>query len=368
MITWRIKFAQLYMKDHRKSWKAQPAPRTETTTTRKTPDRKVPFSWFLVSLILLAGVSLTLVSMKFSNSAGKTVETEPVVHDESGFRQILNTDYRLVKPVVITEATSESQKLSELRMKISMLLKENENDGTLISSGVFLKRLNTGEWISFGNDEAFQAGSLLKVPIMITWLMMAQEDPSLLRKKLFFPQPRGTIPGQTYTGRSITPDRYYEVTELMTFMIGESDNNATYVLGQNMDVRVFQKLFTDLGLTRPELGDSRYSLTASLYSRFLDVLYHASVVNPKLSQLGLEMLTKCTFNKGLTKNLPADLVVAHKFGEQGIDGIAELSESGIFYYKDQPYLLTVMTKGADIDRLANVIGLVSGEVYQAMSH
>ncbi|HNM27553.1 MAG TPA: hypothetical protein PKL15_19045, partial [Saprospiraceae bacterium] len=58
----------------------------------------------------------------------------------------------------------------------------------------------------------------------------------------------------------------------------------------------------------------------------------------------------------------------HKFGEWRQVGYDyELHESGVFYIGDQPYLLTIMTKGKDTDKLAESIRILSGKVYRSLA-
>jgi hypothetical protein len=59
--------------------------------------------------------------------------------------------------------------------------------------------------------------------------------------------------------------------------------------------------------------------------------------------------------------------VAHKFGEAGSAVEHQLHESGIFYLKGNPYLLTVMTKGPDVARLPEVIAKISKKVFENMA-
>ena len=127
-----------------------------------------------------------------------------------------------------------------------------------------------------------------------------------------------------------------------------------------------------MGLPEPDVSNSKYQITASAYSRFFRVLYNATYLTRENSEYAVKLLSHGDFKDGIAKSMPPDLIIAHKFGEYGENirgGIntSQLHESGIFYYKKQPYLLTVMTKGTNPKVLANVLADVSGEVFRSMS-
>jgi beta-lactamase class A len=57
----------------------------------------------------------------------------------------------------------------------------------------------------------------------------------------------------------------------------------------------------------------------------------------------------------------------HKFGEAGDANEKQLHESAIIYLDNNPYLLTIMTKGNDMKKLPDVINQISALIYQNMN-
>jgi beta-lactamase class A len=147
-------------------------------------------------------------------------------------------------------------------------------------------------------------------------------------------------------------------------MIAYSDNNATYLLNTNCNETAFMDIFTDLGLKRPSIHDTSYSITVKDYSVFMRVLYNATYLNKKNSDQALSLLTQSSFKMGIANKLPSDLVIARKFGEMKIENKRELHESGIIYCNKRPYLLTLMTKGYNPVHLAGIISQISESVYK----
>jgi hypothetical protein len=62
------------------------------------------------------------------------------------------------------------------------------------------------------------------------------------------------------------------------------------------------------------------------------------------------------YNDGLKAGIPANIELAHKFGERGIIGMngreqKQLHDCGIIYYPKHPYILCIMTRGYERDKL-----------------
>jgi beta-lactamase class A len=76
-----------------------------------------------------------------------------------------------------------------------------------------------------------------------------------------------------------------------------------------------------------------------------------------------------TFNRGFLRGLPTATKTAHKFGEyiDTANGIVELHESGVIYIKNKPYVVTIMTRGKNLDELSVVIGKVSKLIYDEVA-
>ena len=288
------------------------------------------------------------------------------VQSSSSISQLRNNDFRYVKPLRVVDLPEESETYSALKQEISLLIQDKQNQGIITDASVYFRVLNNGAWISINGNTSYRAGSLIKVPIMIYYLKQADKEPAILSQTRTYKKTSRVIPDQSYQGVSISVGKPYTVRELISSMIQNSDNYATSLLNGQMNVESFCKMFTDLGIKRPDLKDINYSITAVDYSKFLRVLYNATYLSPENSEFALKQMTQCTFSEGLVKKLPKDLVVAHKFGEANDPEKTELSESGIFYAGSNPYLLTVMVNGRELPRNAELLSDISLLVYNKM--
>jgi hypothetical protein len=110
-------------------------------------------------------------------------------------------------------------------------------------------------------------------------------------------------------------------------------------------------------------------MTVGKYAIFFRVLFNSTYLSRNMSEKALGLLSKTDFSNGLVRDLPKGVMVAHKFGELTLENQdriiekRELHDCGIVYEKDRPYLLCVMTKGAQYSDLEDMIAGISLFVY-----
>lgn len=275
--------------------------------------------------------------------------------------------YKHIGPMYMAERNCESQSFLSLKSQIDVFANDLKTAGELTEMSVYIKDLNTGSWMDYNPNATYLPGSLLKVVIMITVFRMSEQAPALLDKVVAYNLSSAAAPPtQTFNTDVIKPGGKYTVKELVRRMIVNSDNHATMLLHGLIDERVYRNVLTDLGMPISTLGTLDYRLSVKEYSKFLSVLYDGGYLTIPASEVATSLLSECVFNGGITKQLPQQLTVAHKFGEAGQPGAKEFHESAIIYLSNRPYLLTVMTKGKDARVLASVISEVSKFAYDHM--
>ena len=62
-----------------------------------------------------------------------------------------------------------------------------------IHMGVYVRNLNNGPWFGINENEAYSPASLMKVPVLMTYLRWAEIEPNLLNKKLFLDETEHSI-------------------------------------------------------------------------------------------------------------------------------------------------------------------------------
>jgi beta-lactamase class A len=278
-------------------------------------------------------------------------------------------DFQYTHPLLLADRLTESTEMAALKNEVAMMISQRKQAGVIDEASVYIRDLNSGNWIDINPGLKLNPGSLIKVPIMMTYLRDAEKNPALLNKK-FTLDASVKVPHQTYEGDRIIPGKAYTIKELIYFMVVKSDNYATFLLNQNVNQEAFKKLLVDIGMPEPDMHDPDYSISASDYSKFLRLLYNATYLSDVDAEYALSLLVQCDFKDGMIKQLPPDVKVAHKFGENGkADDPTnhQLHESGIVYLQNNPYLISIMTKGRNVQPLPQVISDISKLVYDRMA-
>ena len=246
---------------------------------------------FTIINLLLTSVSCTSIGIilfsqinknKTNNtSVPKTIQVNTIPSCETeSFR--LN-GYKYIKPILYNYNKCESKKYQELKGRISGIIQQYQKSGSLDKASVYLKLLSDRDYIFVNEKELFHPASLFKLPVLITLLEMEEKNPGTLNKKLIFHLPKGGLPQQTYNTNQIEADKSYSIKELLKFMISYSDNNATYLLNNFVDLKLFNKMFSDLGLVVPDIHDINFEISAKDYSVFFNIIYNAGYLSIKNS-------------------------------------------------------------------------------------
>lgn len=254
--------------------------------------------------------------------------------------------------------------LSEAELQDFVSDVQKKYDLNVIS--VYVRDLNNGPWVGVNQMEKFIGGSLLKVPILISYYKLAEIDPSILQKKIKYSEKLAENNQYFAPSKELEIRKEYTVEELIQYMTDYSDNNAAALLSKNIAPVEFDKVFESLGFGRPDINKP-YPVDAKTYASFFRVLFNASYLNKDYSERALENLTHSEFDKGLKAYLPNDLIVSHKFGIRSDGDLNQLHDCGIVYYPNKPYLICVMSRGGTFDNMAESIAEVSKYVYDKIS-
>jgi beta-lactamase class A len=281
----------------------------------------------------------------------------------------------LIDPILgLQSSQTNSPDYADLNAQIEAYITEQQKSGGLNVASVKFGDFNKGEGFVIDPTDQYNPASLAKVPIMMAYYELAQDDPSVLTQEL------------TYTGGSDANDteeirspvqlavgQSYTIEELIEHMVRYSDNNANQMLLNNLmatnQYSVLTSLLSSLGVNLGPSDEATDSLTVQDYSIFFRVLYNATYLDRDYSQKALSLLTETDFAQGIDAGVPNGVLVAQKFGEGKIadDSTiigAELQNCGIVYYPDHPYLLCIMTKGDTLSDLETTIAGISRIVYQ----
>jgi beta-lactamase class A len=275
--------------------------------------------------------------------------------------------FQRIKPLLSTGPACESAQLAGLRTGIGTLVDEIRTGGHVNSVSVYVHDLEQNDWITYNGSEAYAPGSMLKVPLMMYFLSMAERDPSLLKETWTCEAVDLTPQHSEFPSTQAELNTTYTVDQVLELAIANSDNLATAMILRHVSLEGYARFFVDLGLPKPDRLAKDYLMTVKDYSIIIKALYNSSLLSPMASERALGIMTRSSFKAGLVAGLPPDLEVAHKFGEAGNEAMKELHETGLVYADGHPYLITVMTRGDQMAPLAEAIASISRLVYERMT-
>ena len=275
--------------------------------------------------------------------------------------------YKFIQPLLSAKPSSESEEYIEVKRSVEDLIQEYKDKGVLEAASVYLRDFDQGNWFHAYDTGRYLPGSILKISVLMTYLKMDEENPGVLERKITYEKNYITKAVQNIVTKGIEFGKTYTIRQLLEYMIEYSDNKASLILNENMDVNILKKIFTDLNIKPPEKDAVIYELSARECSRFMEVLFNATYLNNKNSEYAMTLLTKSHFSDGIVKGVPeSDLLIAHKFGESGNIINRQLHETAVLYLKNKPYLITIMTLGknnVDLSSLAEVLQGISNRIY-----
>lgn len=327
--------------------------------------QRIPLFYVVVSSVASILISF-IVLQKIANFHQHNIAV-PAINKNCDYTFERVPGYKFVRPLLLAEPACESENYSALKLQLISQIESFNASGITTNVSVYLQDLKSDEWMSISPEINYNPGSLMKVPLLISFLRMEETTPGFLNKPVTITRVYANINrNPVFVSETVKVGQTYTIRELLRRMIVFSDNEATIELCNYLDYKKFQKTFTDFGLPEPDTTNMDYPITARNFSTFLEGLYNAGYLTISSSEYANALLTQSTFKEGIVNGLPPQTVVAHKFGEAGNDQQHELHESAIVFYNNSPYLLTVMTRGPELKKLPQVLSTVSKTVFGYM--
>jgi beta-lactamase class A len=281
-------------------------------------------------------------------------------------------DYKFIDPVLLLQVPEDTTtpQFQSLKKDISSYITTATAQHKVTNVSVYFRQLNQDRWVGINAEENYAPASMFKVISLIAFLRQAQWNPTLLSANVtvatgginadahqdYYPPADPIRVGDTYSSQ-----------ELLSHMIVDSDNNASFLVDQLTSKNTLDKTYSDLGIPNPNNTSSIDFVSPHTYSRIFRSLYNGAYLSDSISEQALELMSKTTFTQGLVAGVPAGTVVSHKFGERTVVPatgstdltIHELHDCGIVYAPGDPYLLCIMTKGTNFPSLEKIINDIS---------
>ena len=279
--------------------------------------------------------------------------------------------YKFIKPLVGVDITTDQNfpEFKNIKNIITQFIERQFQEKKAALVSVYVRNADNAHWFGINEEEKFQPGSLLKVPIMMAYLKASEARPELKSKKIVYHGSDKRLPNELQT--TLTEGQSYTVSELIITMIVKSDNEAKDLLLDYLDPDYLGEVYSDLGIPLPSsISDG---ISPRVYGRFFRRLYNATFLSRQSSEEAMQLLTETDFTKGIVAGVPLSIDVAHKYGERGIyktderADMVEFHDCGFVYISTSPYFLCIMTRGYSTDDLGAIIQQISFLVYQNMT-
>jgi beta-lactamase class A len=338
--------------------------------TEKKEIKKIAIARSLLALLLAAsfatGVFIGAGMRLFAPFSTAKNDVAPEVRREGAFRFIRES-------LDVKDAPGQmvSKELKPFQYKVNALIEDMLKQGDVATVSVYFRDLNNGNWFGIKEHDKFSPRSLLKIPLMVAYFKWAETNPLVLRKTLTSVNANvGTDEVKTGPATKLGPEQSHTVNDLIYRMIAHDDAVAYALLLTNLPARRLEKIFKDLYVEYdPHAQDDSLSMNA--FAAFYRVLFNASYLSEEMSEKALRYLSKSVFRDGMSSGIPPNIEIASKYGQRSmtveVDGeekeVTQVHEFGIIYHPNRPFLLGIMARGDDFEKLVKAIRDITRLVY-----
>ena len=242
---------------------------------------------------------------------------------------------------------------------------QNHIDENNLNVSVYLTNLRDGSSMGINANEEFYPLSLNKVPIAILILKRVEDGELSLDQEIYVSdKDKSDTFGDLYKY-----DGFIPLKVLLDKMLVKSDNTAAKVLLRYIDerdLRLFLEYYDiDLTVYYPILLQNNHSnlLTPKSMSTVFTSLYLSTVLEANDSEYILKSLTHTVFDINKVANLPENITVSQKFGENYLHDNKYFHDCGIIYIDQTRISYCVMTEGMEQDKAVDTIGYVVHDIY-----
>ncbi|WP_435356381.1 serine hydrolase [Emticicia sp. SJ17W-69] len=204
-------------------------------------------------------------------------------------------------------------------------------------------------YFSHRADERVPSASVIKIPILIE-LMEKVKKHELSLDKIH------TLTNAEKTGGSgilanIAEGKQLTIRDIAQEMIRSSDNTATNILIHEIGMEAINQNLAQLGMMKTRLNRVMMDTEAVKQGRenyvnvveinaLMRLIYNKKVATPTLCDEMISMLKNCADTATIPRNLPKDLIIAHKTG-----GLPYVRGDAAIIYTTKPFIISIFIEG-----------------------
>jgi len=281
--------------------------------------------------------------------------------------RILNVDpTALVVPISETLASvnipfihPNKPKNNSIDQTVQTILNGSQKD-----YGIMVKNLKNNENYTLNEHQIFQSGSLYKLWVMATAYDQIKKgllcETDMLQQEIPILNEKFNI--STENAELTEGNIIFSVSDALFQMITVSDNYAALLLSEKVRLSNVATFLSSHGFAESKVGTdgSMPTTTASDMVKFFTLLYQGTLINKEYDEKMLDLLKKQQLNHKIPKNLPQDIIIAHKTGELGYF----THDAGIVYSPKIDYIIAVLSETDDPLTAEQNIADISEAVYR----
>ncbi len=239
--------------------------------------------------------------------------------------------------------------------------------------GIALYDMDTGEKLVINGDEVIRAASLIKVPIMLEFSRQLQDGRIRMDQRVTYNAVDQT--GGFGKVQSYPLGTRFQLSELLTWMITISDNDATRILMRVLRPELINRSLAQWGCDKTQLrshlpawyGDEKRTnyTTASEMLKLFRLIFDRAQFSPEETERMVRLLEQQTLNDEMPRYLPKALSIGHKTGLLG----NVMNDAGIVTLFKRHYILCILSEGRmGAVEQSNALGRISRLVYNYFSY
>jgi hypothetical protein len=214
-----------------------------------------------------------ILSLTMSFAIGYSVR-DIVADRDAERREIRLSGYQFINPLLECEPNQSSGEYRELRpfkKAVQRVVDARLSAKDARTIAVYFRDLENGPWFGINEKTTFTPSSLLKVPLMMTILKQAEQNASVLQKKIRYDGREDMSKQQFFKPKeTLRPGAWYTVDDLIFRMIAYSDNNATRLLDADKGLERIRDFMAELGIPF-DIRKTEECITVRNYSSFFRV-------------------------------------------------------------------------------------------------
>jgi len=331
--------------------------------------QKIPVFYFLflTGIAVLSTFLITLSYYHLTNPVQSDVVFNSTVSDVPSCDYNIKrlAGYNYIKPLLYVDKSCENGFFIPVKQKIQDIIDVAQQKGKISSASVYVRDFNQGDFMAINVQESYKSGSLLNVPLLMTYLHLDEDNPGYLDREIVLDHSYLGDKIKINVNSNMVVGHKYSLKKLLEYMIVNGDVNATGLLYDKVDKNAFCKTFTDVGITKPAEISQDCPISATDISLFMRTLYNATYLTINNSEYATRLLSNGEYkNESKVMGLPSSVRMAREYGVSNDLKDKELHESAIIYVNNCPYIITIMTKGNDLRQLSQIINQISVSVYR----